>query len=218
MKKIFCSVMLLFAVTTMFAQTTGSKVNDTQSTAILDALQKKITSYSSAIIQFKLREEKNDKVLSELSGTLYLKGNKYMLNTKDQQIFCNAKDVWTYLPAQNEVSITTFDSTDSDNLNPLQLVKEYKKSYRSTFIREEVQRGVMVQIVDLTPLKASSIGRVRLIIDKNKKQLLKTEILEKDGTTYNYIIEKLTVNQTIDDSKFIFKTSQYPNVDVIDMR
>ena len=192
MKKIFCSVMLLFAVTTMFAQTTGSKVNDTQSTAILDALQKKITSYSSAIIQFKLREEKNDKVLSELSGTLYLKGNKYMLNTKDQQIFCNAKDVWTYLPAQNEVSITTFDSTDSDNLNPLQLVKEYKKSYRSTFIREESQRGVMLQIVDLTPLKASSIGRVRLIIDKNKKQLLKTEILEKDGTTYNYIIEKLT--------------------------
>ncbi|MBO4581591.1 MAG: outer membrane lipoprotein carrier protein LolA [Bacteroidales bacterium] len=210
-----CSVNMLSAQT---AKTQTNKYVDTQSKEILDAMYKKMLSYSNVNIQFTFRTEKNAATLSEMKGTIWVKGSQYKLTTPEQQVYCNAKDVWTYLPEQKEVSISAYDSTDVEQLNPLQVVKDYQKHYRSTFIREESRRGVLVQIIDLTPKSATSVAKVRLIIDKAKNQIVNVVIYEKDGTMYHYIVEKFSVNQKLTDATFVFDTAAHPDVDVIDMR
>ena len=221
MKRLLYLLVCICSINMLSAQTSKTQTNkyvDTQSKEILDALYQKMLSYANVNIQFTFRTEKNAATLAEMKGDIWVKGNQYKLITKEQQVYCNAKEVWTYLPEQKEVSIAAYDSTDVEQLNPLQMVKDYQKHYRSTYIREESRRGILVQIIDLTPKSATKVAKVRLVIDKSKKQILNAVIYEKDGTMYHYIVDKFLVNQKLTDNTFIFDTAAHPDVDVIDMR
>jgi len=198
---------------------TTKKFNDAESIKILNDLQAKLNSYSAISIDFAFQSEKNEKITDEMQGSIKVKGTKYLLFTKTQQIYCNGVTVWNFLPEQKEVSISNYsEEDDSQMINPLSLVKNYAKQYKSNFIKEGMNKGVLEQIIDLTPLKASSLYKIRLVIDKNKKQITRITIYEKDGTQYTYVVTKFLTNQPIDDKNFVFDTAKYPNVEIIDMR
>jgi len=198
---------------------TTKKFNDAESTKILNDLQAKLKSYSTVSIEFAFQSEKNDKITDDMQGRIKVKGTKYVLATKTQQVYCDGVTVWNYLPGQKEVSVSDYsEDDDSQMINPLSLVKNYAKQYKSTFVKEMLNKGVMEQIIDLTPLKASSLYKVRLVIDKSKKQIIRIVIYEKDGTQYTYVVTKFQPNLPIDDKFFVFDTAKFPDIEVIDMR
>ena len=221
MKNIFL-IMMCFSVVTVLAQQppmVSRKYNDPESTAILNDLQKKLNSYTSISIDFAFQSEKDEKINDEMQGSIKVKGTKYVLFTKTQQIFCDGITVWNYLPEQKEVMVSDYsEEDDSQMINPLSLVKNYAKDYKSNFIKETINKGITEQIIDLTPLKTNTFYKIRLIIDKNKKQIIRITLYEKDGTQYTYVVTKFLTNQPLEDKHFVFDTAKYPDVEVIDMR
>ena len=221
MKKTGIIVVLgLFAVI-IFAQQPMQtrKFYDEESATILKELQKKISAYKDISISFTFRSEKKDKFIDEIKGTSLIKGEKYVLKTDQQQIYCNGISVWSYLPEQKEVTVSKYDKDDdAQMMNPLKMIQGYEKSYKSNFIRETVEKGVLMQIIDLTPLKPTSYYKVRLTLDKNKKQIIRISIYEKDGMQYTYIVDKFEVNKNLSDEQFVFDISKHSGVEVIDMR
>jgi outer membrane lipoprotein-sorting protein len=221
MKKTGIIVVLgLFAVN-IFAQQPMQtrKFYDDESANILKELQKKISTYKDISISFTFRSEKKDKFIDEMKGTFLIKGEKYVLKTDQQQIYCNETSVWSYLPEQKEVTVFKYDKDDdAQMMNPLKMIQGYEKSYKSNFIRETVEKGVLMQIIDLTPLKPTSYYKVRLTLDKNKKQIIRITIYEKDGMQYTYIVDKFEVNKNLSDEQFVFDISKHSGVEIIDMR
>ena len=127
--------------------------------------------------------------------------------------------MWNYLPEQNEVNISLYDPQDDEiAINPIKLIANYKKYYRSAFVREFVEKGVTIQIIDLYPLQNSAFFKVRLYIEKNKKEITKTSISEFDGYTYTYSFDSFIKNPKLSNQLFIFNTSQYQNIEIIDLR
>jgi outer membrane lipoprotein-sorting protein len=154
-----------------------------------------------------------------MQGSISVKGTKYVLTTKPQQIYCNGVTVWSYLPEQKEVTVSLYDKEDgSQMMNPLKMIQDYEKSYKSNFIKETIERGVLIQIIDLTPLKPSSYYKIRLTLDKNKKQIIRVAVYEKDDMQYTYIVNKFEVNKNLSDEQFVFDASKYSGVEVIDIR
>jgi len=205
----------------IFAQQTmqTNKFQNAESINILKELQKKIATYTSISVSFTFRSEKGEKLIDEIKGTTLIKGDKYVLKTNQQQIYCNGINVWNYLPEQKEVTISLYDKEDdSQIMNPLKIIQNYEKSYKSDFIRETIEKGVLIQVIDLTPLKPTSYYKVRLILDKNKKQIMRFTVYEKEGIQYVYVVNKFEVNQNLSDDQFVFDPSKYPNVEIIDIR
>jgi outer membrane lipoprotein-sorting protein len=206
----------------IFAQQTSPqsrKYQDAESTAILKELQKKLTSYTSISIDFTFRSEKNDRFIDEITGSTLIKGNKYTLKTKQQHIFCDGTNIWNYLPEQKEVTVSLYDNEDNDQImNPLNMIQNYEKYYESDFIREVMEKGTLIQVIDLTPLTATSYYKIRLILDKKKKQIMRFIVHEKDGLQYTYAVNRFEVNQNLSDSQFSFDSTKYPAVEVIDIR
>jgi len=195
------------------------KFNDSESSKILKELEAKLNSYTSISIDFAFQSEKNEKTMDEMQGNIKVKGSKYVLSTQTQQVYCDGVTVWNYLPEQKEVNVSVYsEEDDSQMINPLSLIKMYAQHYKSNFIKEELNKGIIEQIIDLTPLKASSLYKVRLVIDKNKKQIIRIILSEKDGMQYTYVVMKFQSNQVLDDTNFVFNTVKFPNVEVIDMR
>lgn len=213
MKRILALSLCISLIFSTFAQNT-----DGGASTIMKNLATKYKGFSTMKISYTYKAEKEKKTLAAFSGTALIKGDKYKITFDDQIFFCDGTSMWNYQKASNEVSIYDYEESDDDALNPAKMVANWQKDYSAKFIREDVEKNKAVQIIDLTPKVGQSYYKIRLVIDKNKNEIIRTSIYEKDNTIYTYYFDSFTTNSTIDDSTFKFNASKYPGVEVNDMR
>lgn len=201
---------LLIAITAgCFAQ------NDTKATTILNEVSAKTKAYKTVTIEFTYTmENKKEKIHDKFTGTLRSKGDKYRLSVARQEVICDGKTVWTFLKDANEVQINNAGN-DDDSFTPTKLLSNYSKDYKSKFIEEKGN----TQIIELYPLaKGKSFTKVRLSIDKTKKQIQQFVIHDKGGSVFTYLVNKFITDQPINDKEFSFNKADYPKVTIDDMR
>lgn len=212
MKRIILLLTLIFGGS-LFAQNT-----DGGATPILQSLAKKYQAFTSMSIEYTYKAVKDKKTIASLTGKVAIKGKKYYMTFDDQIFYCDGVTMWNYQKSSNEVSVYTYDESDDDILNPAKMLGNWQKDYTAKFIREEVEAGKSLQIIDLTPKKTQSYYKIRLFVDKNKNEIVRCAVYEKDNTIYTYYFDKFVSNATINDSQFIFDATKHPGVEINDMR
>jgi outer membrane lipoprotein-sorting protein len=150
-------------------------------------------------------------------GTLLVEGDKYRLTIAGQIVISDGETLWTWLVEDDEVMVN-FIEDDDETITPSNLLTSYSDNYKSKFVKESVQNGKTVDIIDLTPLQGKTYSKIRIVIDKNKIQLLSFTIYDKNGSTYSYLINKFLADVEINESEFTFNPEKHPNVEVVDMR
>ncbi len=209
---------ILFISTLCSPFSSFGQLND-NSAEILDNVAKKTKTFKTIKITFLFKHEKNKTVQKSVKGNVMVKDDKYVYTFNNQVVYCDGKTTWTYSEETNEVTINDVSTdTDDDNINPAYFLNDYKLKFKPKLIRESIVNGKTVQVIDLTPLKARSYSRIRLEIDKTKQQIIQLTVIDKEGDMYLYIITSFLSNQAINDSVFIFDTSKYKNIEIIDMR
>lgn len=214
MKKIIFTALLISSALALNAQ------DNSKAKAILDGVSQQTKSYTNIDITFTFTIENTKKKTKDTkTGIACMKGEKYWMEFSEQEIICDGQSVWTYIKDNKEVQINVNDPDNDQTLNPVKLLTDYNKNYTPKFIKEESRGSKIFQILDLTPIKAKKFYKVRLEIDKQLKQLVNAIIYDKNGVSvYTYSITKFVTNKTFPDSKFIFKASDHPGVEVIDLR
>jgi len=209
MKTLYLLAFALILSASAFAQ------SDSKSTAILDEISAKTKLYKTIRIDFTYAMDNDkEKIHDKFKGSLISKGDKYKLTAAGQEVISDGKTMWTYLKDANEVQINNAGE-DDDSFTPTKLLSGYSKDYKSKFIEE---KGTD-QIIELYPLKkGKSFTKVRLTVDKTKKQISKFVIYDRSGSTFSYIVDKFITDQPIADNVFVFNKADHPGVDVNDMR
>ncbi len=151
-------------------------------------------------------------------GTMQIKGEKYLVKFQEQEIGCDGVTLWNYQSESNEVSLSPFDEEEEVLFHPTMMLKNWKEEYKPKFIRQDTENENITTIIDLTPTARKSYFKVRLIIKKEKNELLRIHIYEKDGTVFTYKIDQFQSNVTLNDDLFIFNEANYPDVLINDMR
>lgn len=216
MRRITTILILLVLGTFLYAQENDK--GNKKSREILDKLTEVTEAYESIYIEFSYKMFNEEADIDETTdGLLTIMGNNYKLDIAGQLVICDGETVWTYIEDAEEVQVNSVEENE-ESITPNKLLTAYNEDYKSKFIKETFQYGTTVNIIDLTPLEGKSYYKVRLIIDKAKSQLLDFTIFDKNGSTYSYIIKKFTPNIEVEASSFLFKESDYPDVDVVDMR
>lgn len=193
--------------------------DDTKAKKILNDLSADIKSYALIKIDFTSKiENKANNTNESKDGTIWLKGEKYRLEITGQTVICDGKTVWTYIKEANEVQINTIQPDEDAITNPIKLLNTWEKNFKPKLIKEGVEGGKTIQTIDLTPIKTKSYHKVRLKIDKNKKQIINSTVYDKNGSTFSYIVKSFITNQTANDSFFSFKASDFPGAEINDMR
>jgi outer membrane lipoprotein carrier protein len=209
MKKL---IFLAAAISLSFAAFAQS---DSKATTILDEVSAKTKAYKSIRIDFTYTmENKKEKINDKFSGSLLSKGDRYKLTVARQDVICDGKTIWTYLKDANEVQINTAGQ-DDDSFTPTKLLSNYTKDYKSKFIEEKGNS----QIIELYPIaKGKSYSKVKLSIDKAKKQIQQFIIYDRGGSIFTYNVNKFITDQVISDKEFAFNKAEHPGVSVDDMR
>ena len=213
--------LLLFIITvsiTIFGFSQNTDKGDKKSREILNRLTAKTEAYGTIKAKFNYKMKNIEADIDEnTEGTLFVKGNKYRLLIADQLVISDGLTIWTYIEDAEEVQINSVEDSE-ESITPSNLLTAYNDNYKSKYIKETFQYGTTVHLIDLTPNEGKSYYKVRLIIDKEKDQLLEITIYDKNGSTYSYIINSFIPNIELEDSHFTFNKDDYPDADIVDMR
>lgn len=197
----------------------AQKVKDPKATAILKEVSTKYNSLKSYSANFKVATiDQQNKTTSTQTGSIAVKGNKYRLTIKGQEVLCNGQTVWTYLKESNEVQVNNV-SEKSDAITPASIFTIYEKGFSSKYMNEKKEGAQTLQMIELVPDdQKKTYFKIQISIDKERKQLVTARIFDKNGSHYLYSIDKFQSNVIIPDTGFTFNEAKYPGVEVVDLR
>lgn len=221
--------LLLFSFITTFTISYAFAQKDAEAKKILNQVSAKYRSYDVVKADFTFTVENTQANTKDTqTGTLIAKSkaNKYKMtiyspgdrSVTDEEIISDGKSQWTFLKKDKEVQLSDVDKS-GNSLNPAQLFTIYEHGYKYLFTSTEKIGGRIYQSIDLTPEDSTkTFFKVRLLIDKLKKQLYSAVIFDKNGSRYDYVIQRFTPNVKVPDSMFTFDKKDHPGVEVVDLR
>ncbi len=191
---------------------------DPQAIKVLDRFSSTATGASSVSMKFlMITTDQVEDTKDTLNGSVILSKNRYKLALPDNIIWYNGETSWSYLPVENEVTITKPDKKDeSFQTNPSSIFTMYKKGYKSRLVEEKSN----LYIIDLYPedINNNDLIRVRLSIAKPSLDLKNFEYKRRDGITIDLVITEYNLKVIPSQGTFIFSPSLYKDVEIIDMR
>ena len=209
---------LIFTIALMinfiFIQGAFSQENNKKAVQILDKmsnLYKSMTSFSSTF-EYSMVNLDED-IEDSFQGKIIIKEEKYLLKIEGQEIINDGETVWTYIPELNEVNISTFESDDQEiSLN--NVFDLYKDGFEQNYLSEDNK----YHKIELYPEDESkSYYEILILINKVDFSMYNFSVFDKSNTKYVYKINDFK-EEKIDDSFFIFDSSKYPDIEIIDFR
>jgi len=196
-----------------------SNAQDAKAKTILDKVSTKFKAAQTIQANFALSiNDASGKAKSTKKGVFAMKGNKYKVDISGQQIICDAKSVWTYMPENKEVQVSSYNPNEQ-TISPAKLFSgSYEKEYKISYSGTKTIAGKSVDVIELKPLKAQAFSRVQLYVDKTSNLITGGQMFDKSGGSYTYSISNVRFNTSIADSEFTFNAAKYPGVEVIDLR
>ena len=204
-------ISLLLSVTTAISQDEVAK-------QILDKLSEQGKVYSDITAEFSLNFSNTTQGIDENSeGKIWIKGEMYKLDiSSDLSIINNGKTLWYVMKDVPEVQI--MDNDPEDEMNPSKIFTIYESGYKYEYNGAESVEGKRIHSINLYPNESGTISKVVLIIDAEKTELSVIQLHDKDGGVTTYTITKFTSNSSLTDDTFKFTISDYPDIEVIDLR
>lgn len=201
---------------------TATAQQDQKAKSILENVTRTTQSYSTIQATFDyVMDNKEMGIHEQNKGDVMMKGNKYKLKLAELglEIFCNGKEVWTYMKDANEVTISPLDGESGEMMNPSKLFTIYEKGFNYKYVEEKSADGKLVHIIDLFPQsKDIEYSKIRIQVDKEKSFIRRADMVGKDGNTYVVKVNDFKTNVPAADTLFGFDKAKYPGVEVIDLR
>jgi outer membrane lipoprotein-sorting protein len=198
-----------------------TQTKDPKAKAILDGVSQKYATNKGlkASFEFSYSDVSESRTQNQ-KGEIAIKGDMYHLKLPDQEIFNNGKSVWTYIVSDTYKEVTINNASDMEGeLTPSSVYNIYKKGYNYRLIGEKNENGVVVQEVELTAEKDNApFKRVKLFVDKNKKDLISWEIYDDQGGIFKYKFKSVNTNAELTDDYFTFNPQKYGKIEIIDLR
>lgn len=146
------------------------------------------------------------------SGTISIKGQKFYMHSNATTMWFDGTTLWTYVAKNEEVNISTPTAQQLQSLNPYHFINLYKQGYTSTMTTSPTAYTVHLTATD-TQKKISEA-----FVTISKENYAPKEIKLLQGTKWTTFTVSGLKAERQDDAKFRFKSSDYPDAELIDLR
>ena len=197
----------------------GFAQSDANAVKLLKAVSKKYDQYNTMKMQVNLViHDLESGTKDNRKGTVLVKGDKFRINTADQEIICDGKTIWTYLPDVNEVQINNFDPRD-EMLTPDRIFQLAESDFLCLLGDKYTSGGKTHQVVELIPNdKSANYSKIKLHVETGGHSVAKAVVHDKSAIRYTYQVNGFNGNVSLSDGQFRFRKEDHPGVDIIDLR
>ena len=205
--------LILFSILFLIGNICNSQI-DANAKKILDNVSTKVKSYSGIVGSFTIKSiTSKGKNNGSKSGSITLKGQKYILKQGKTEIICDALNIYNYDGART-VTVTPVEE-NSSTLSPQNLLSNF---YDKDFTYKLVKTTSSYFQIELYPTdKRKNYSKVTVFVDKKKDIITKATILDKTNNTIEFSLNNINTSANIADNSFVFNKSKYPsNVEILD--
>lgn len=150
--------------------------------------------------------------LGTLSGTLSIKGNKFLARTSKATVWFNGRTQWSYLAATNEVNISNPTPAQISAMNPYTFIHLYKSGYTLSMKRVGSNYRVHLQAQKSTAV----ISELYILV--NAATYRPREVKMKRNGEWTVITVSNLQQRKLSDALFTFNAKEFPTAEVIDLR
>lgn len=213
MSKYIFSILIALLTLPVFVQ------KQAQAKLVLDKTAAAFEKAGGVRADFSVQAFNKGESLGTASGTIKLKGEKFLLKTAETVSWFDGQTQWSYLTASDEVNISTPTKEELQGINPYALLYIYKKGFGYTLGTEKNFQNKSVYEVILTATdKKQELSRIVLYVTKDTYQPVGIVVEQRDGSRSEITITGYRTGLELDDSVFVFDKKQYPSAEVIDLR
>jgi outer membrane lipoprotein-sorting protein len=188
--------------------------NDPAAKKILDAVSTKVKSFKGVTGSFTIKSiTSKGKDNGTKTGSISLKGQKYILKQGKIEIICDAVKIYNF-DGIKTVTITPVEES-GQTLSPQNLLSNF---YDKDFMYKLVSSKTAFNEIELVPVdKRKNFSKVTVFVDKAKSMITKAKILDKSNNTIEFILNNINTNANLADHLFAFDKAHYPkNIEILD--
>lgn len=197
------------------------KAQDEKAVKLLNELSSKTKAYDnfSADFTMNLVDVQSDIDLTR-KGKITVADDNYRVKLDDDVIISNGDTRWTYQAESNEVYVDYEVEDDASGINPSKIFTIWESGFKQSHAGTVTHNGQTVDQINLHPIKAAETNyhTVKVFVDTKKMELVKVEVVGKEGDTYIYELLDFKNNQSLPDGTFKFTKADFPGVEVVDLR
>ena len=209
--KVINMVQKVMILVVVFFTTAAVQAQD--ATALLNDVSSKVRSYDNIAIDFKYNlNNKKEGVNQDTRGDVSLSGENYVLNMLGTTRIFDGTKIYTVVPEDEEVTISTYNSKDDKDITPSKMLTFYESGYNSKMDIIQNVNGRKIQYVKLSPIDTNAeIKNILLGIDQQTKHIYKVIQTDSKGTMYTITVQSFKTNQPISKTLFTFDEAKYAN-------
>ena len=185
--------------------------SQSEAESLLNNVSVKVESYDNIAISFKyvlinIEEDINQ----ETRGEVTMQGDKYVLNIMDITRMFDGSTLYSIIPEDEEVTISSENSEDDSTITPSKMLSFYKEGY--TFEMDIVQtiKGRKIQYIKMNPIDSDSeINHILLGIDTKTYHIHNLIEIGSNKTKTILTVNSFKTNQELSKSLFTFDDKKY---------
>lgn len=201
-------ILLLWTLISFIGQ---AQSRSSEAQLLLDQVSAKVKGYNSMTLEFKyVLENTEEKIRQETRGDVTLQGDKYILNILGITRIYDGKSLITISPEDEEVTISSNNTTDENTITPSELLSFYEDGY--TYDMDIIQniKGREIQYIKLNPIDSDSeIKYVLLGIDYYTKHVYNLIEIGNNDTKTTLTINSFKTNLPLSNTFFYFDEKKY---------
>lgn len=196
---------------TLFLSQTSFSQNDNEAKALVKQVLDKVESYDNFVIDFTYSlENVEQNIKQETRGDVSIKDEKYVLNLMGTTQIFDGDKIYTIVPEDDEVTISAYDETDTEQITPSKMLTFYDNGYRFKMDVLQNKEGRKIQYVELIPIDSDNeMKQILLGIDKQTKHIYNLIQVQPDDTRIEFRVTKFKTNEPLSATHFEFQRSKY---------
>lgn len=205
-----------FALFLFSFQFAGAQNNAQAERILTDLLNSAKTSAIKTNFKLMVTEKNNSKPQGS-TGTFTLKGTKFVLEMDAMKAWFDGKTQWSYVPQNNEVSITEPTEKELSETNPMAILSGYKTKCLIRFSSKATSaQNHTIEMIPKT--KKGEISKIDVQVNKTNGNLASIRLNNKNGSTTILTLSNFQKGITVPDNLFVFNAGKYKGVVVNDLR
>ncbi len=178
---------------------------------LLNEVSEKVRSYDNIVIDFKWNlNNSKEGVNQDTRGNVSIEGNKYLLNMLGTTRMFDGQKIYTIVPEDEEVTISTYSAEDDKEITPSKLLTFYENGYNHQMDIAQNVKGRQIQYVKLRPIDSRAEIKVILLgIDVQTKHIYRLIQTDANGTKYTLTVNSFKTNQPLSKTLFTFDQAKY---------
>lgn len=181
--------------------------------SLLQRCAAKFTAAPSVSATFVIRSSDGENI----EGTIVMARECFRISSAVLNIWYDGRTQWSALASAREVNVSEPTAEELQSSNPFAIITGYAGRYNARLLPAE--KGTKLRRVELTPRRSDSdIRRAVLTIDPATGWPVRAHVVMASGADVDTTVKKCTAGKKLAASTFVYKKSDLPGYELVDLR